>query len=309
MPIQTVKADQADTGDQQQQLDAELFNEDKTLTTVGEVITSFLGEIDFTDFAADPDVVEFVTQQKAFIRERDDGTVEECQAGDDGAIEIVLETIPGIAVAELIDVDDLYGLWAHYVKNELPQESLADKVRLSQVLPYLEEEDLVEFKRGEFRKIRKAGAQGKNKVTRMLLAMIHKEAIKRVSKGSGYKKGDYAPGGKAGAWKFYPQGSKPGIAKVTKHTAANKGKLASLQAKSGTKKVMKAAVVAGSKGAKKAAVKAGLFGKGGKQKVVASTRGPNGPVLNESRLVGAAVSLRGRHSPQGVLTEAAASAK
>lgn len=304
MPLQTVTAHTSEGQD----FDAsELFTESGDLTARGEVVEAFLSEVDFNDFAADADVKEFVKTERIFVRESAGG-YEECDQKADGAFEVEMEVIPGPVAAALIDEADLHLLWNHFVSEEMPQDTLEDKVRVTQVADMVDEDQLDEFKRGEFRKIRKGSPAGKAKVKSMLLAMLNKEAIKRVAKGTGYKKGDYAP---AANWKFYPKGSKAGLAKVNKWRAANKAKVTAGQTKRGTKKVMKAQPATGAKkGAAKAAAKAKLFG--GASKLPASYKesampAGQGPVLHEQHLAAAAIGRTHRRTKDGTqpLTETA----
>ena len=176
-----------------------------------------------------------------------------------------VETIDPEDLAQVVDADDLLAMFEWHVGNEMPSESLEDKARLAaacQLLGYPVDEAKGPFKKGEFKRIRKK-PRGVDRVMRMLLAMIHKQSIKRVAKGTGYKKGDYKkhPAGYAG-------GTPTGLKKWKKYRKqkAAKIKKAAVKAKmppGGAKKKAAAKKGAAKKLAKKGAQK-------GKRTVAAS---------------------------------------
>ncbi len=163
---------------------------------------------------------------------------------------VVVETLHGEVAAELIDEDDLHHMFLHYAHG-LPEKSLAEKATKADLVKSmgLSEEELVEFKRGEFAKLRK-NPQGKNKVTRMLLAMLSKQVIARTKPGqSGYrapgaKTATYTKAGQAGKGDAlnpngkvaYSAGTPAGKKKYLSFVGKNVGKSAAGAAKSGEHK-------------------------------------------------------------------------
>lgn len=126
-------------------------------------------------------------------------------------VECEVEVMSGELAASVIDEDDMYGMFIEYVTS-LPTGTLEERLNVQSIARYFEESDvenLDEFAKGDFRKIRKGAKKTKNGLTgpgvvkSMLIAMMHKHAIKRAkapggytprgagSPGSGYKGGDY----------------------------------------------------------------------------------------------------------------------
>jgi hypothetical protein len=235
----------------------------------------------------DPEVREsgLVKGAEAFCIEKD-GELEPAEEGAEGAEACPVETIDPDALVELVDIEDILAMFEWHVENELPSKTLEDKARLAaarQLLGLGVDEAKGPFAKGEFKKIRKRGKKGLDAVTRMLLAMIHKSSIQRVSKGTGYKKGDYKkhPAGYAGGtpsgikkWKKYK-----GKFKAKIQRAAKKAKMAG-----GAKKKAAAKKGAAKKLAKKGAQK-------GKRQVAASETPAPKPkrLLEGASLAGAIV--------------------
>ncbi len=249
MPVEIgpVEAERADAADVQ----ALLFKDDgETLTLEGEIIYDFLEDVDFDSIFDDPEVREsgIIKADEVFCVEKD-GVLEPAEEGAEGAQVYPIEIIDSEALAQVVDSDDLCAMFEWHVENEMPSTTLEDKARLAaaqQLLGYEVDEAKGPFKRGDFRKMHKAGA--KDQVMRMLLAMIHKQSVQRVGKGTGYKKGDYKkhPAGYAG-------GTPSGVKKWKKYRTQKASKI-----KKAEKKARKGkAIIGRKKGTKKAATKKG----------------------------------------------------
>lgn len=203
------------------------------------VIEDFLDEVDFDDLFDHEDVREFVETAKLKVVEVDGELFE-----DDEGEEVEVEILTGDVIAEAVDEDDLLNMFEHYVKH-LPTDTLEDKARKAVWGKYLGEKALDEFQKGAFKRI--GGGPG-TAVQSMMLAMLHKQAIKRAKaapvstkskttasppgtgrkgqgdKGSGYQK---APG--------YGPGTSGGKLKVNKYKGTKKGALARASKKRQTK--------------------------------------------------------------------------
>lgn len=284
MPLETIKPEE---GQHDADVEEILFNEGE-LTTAGAVVAGFLDGVEWEPVFEDAELRELVRGEKLHFRMNDAGVAEECEEDTAGAESIDGEVMEGVALAHVVDADDLYGMFARYVQESMPLDTLADKHRFGVALSLLDEEDvdeahLDEWKKKQFRTLRK---KNKDMVSRMMLAMLHKGAIRRVKPGTGYpsKRSDYGPGGSSGGWKGYPSGTGGGIKAWLKYKGANAAKVkqAARKASKGKskelsqsatqlsgKKVAKAAVKKTGKAAAKAAAKGALFGKG--KKIVAST--------------------------------------
>lgn len=234
-----------------QEVQVLLFKDDgETLTLEGEIIHDFLEDVDFDPIFDDPEVREsgVIKTDEVFCIEKD-GELEPAEEGTEGAQVYPVEAIDSVDLVQIVDADDLLAMFEWHVEHEMPDESLEDKARLAaarQLLGYDVDEAKGPFKKGDFRKMHKAGAA--DQVMRMLLAMINKESIRRVGKGTGYKKGDYKkhPAGYAG-------GTPSGIKKWRKYRKQKAAKI-----KKAAKKAKKAkAVISRKKGVKKAAPKKG----------------------------------------------------
>jgi hypothetical protein len=271
-----------------------LFKDDgETLTLEGEIISDFLDGVDFQEVFADPEVREsgIVTFEELWLTEKD-GVFEASKEGEEGATLYPVETLDPEALAKIIDVDDLLAMFEYHLENELGGDTLEEKARLAAALEfagYEVDEAKGPFKKGEFRKIRNRSDKGKDRVTRMLLAMLHKSVIKRVPSGKGYKSGDYKkdPAG-------YADGTPAGVKKWQKYKKAHKGAIArtAKKAKMGqatadaaggktVKKKAKAKKGAAKKLAKKGAQK-------GKKGIAASVEGQPRPkrILEGASLAG-----------------------
>ena len=292
MPVEIGPA--AVVGDEPQDVTALLFKDDgETLTLEGEIIHDFLDDVDFQSIFDDPEVREsgLVQGTELWLVEKD-GELEPAEEGTEGAKLYPVETIDPETLGQIVDMDDLLAMFEYHIENELGGDSLEEKARLAaamQLAGYEVDEAKGPFKKGDFRKMHKAGA--KDQVMRMLLAMIHKSSIQRVAKGTGYKAGDYKkhPAG-------YAPGTPSGIKKWQKYRKQKAGKIkkAALKAKKGK------ARIAAKKGFKKAAAKKGaakkLAKKGagkGKRTVAASVETkPKGKRLLEGASMAGALTER-----------------
>jgi len=322
-------------------------------TLEAQVMEEFLSEVDFDDLFEHADIREFVElasalakmegdeyvvlseekdliekfkkgenpfKKKAKKDDEEDEEDDEEEVDDEEVEEIAIETLAGDILAEFVDMDDMVGMFANYIAD-MPTESLEQKARRAVWEKYFGEGSLAEFEKGDFRKIAKTPA-GHSAVKGMMLAMLHKQAIKRnkaapVSTGKastaggvsngGYKNGGYVKG------PGYAPGTKPGYAKVRKYKKGKGSKLAAQQKKTQTKvgKVLKA--VAGGGDSKTAAAKVkSRKGTGkGKKSLVAHAEAPAAnlneaaPVQGSKLMEGARLSgtiLKKMHG-QSVLVE------
>lgn len=214
-------------------VDAVLFRDDR-LTLEGQVIRDFVEALDLSDVAEA--LSEIADKSEAKLVEGEDGEITESEDGEEHDV----ETLDGALVAEAIDEEDLFGMFAHYVGN-LPESTIEEKTRKAAGAALLGEEALDEYVKGEFRKMVKKGPAGRALVNRMLGAMIAKQVIKRAKaknpgtprkgssgftnqggqKGRGYKGGDYEknpPGygaGTARGTKVWQTFKKGGAAKAS----------------------------------------------------------------------------------------------
>jgi len=273
----------------EENLDVEklLVNEEGNPSIEAQVISAFLGEVEWSglmdELLADEETRGLIKISEAKAKpiagvEEDDtreGSVVICDEDDaDGEFYVVYE-MSGETAAEYVDVDDLVEMFDYHLSNELPQDTLEDKLRLAAFgVIEIDEDDLDErFKKGDFRKIHKAG--GKDQVARMLIAMMKKEVINRADKaGTGYKGGDY---------KKNPAGYSTGTAKGKKKVKMYKKKFAAKIAQT-AKKAKKAIKIAGKKG------KAGAKG-GGKKQIAASVEGPAATPLQEGTRLSEGASI------------------
>ena len=159
-----------------------LFDESGELTIAGNVIADFLEHADFSELFEHPAAQPFII---TLVDEADE-SVEE-------------EVLPGSVAIKLIDENDLFEMFLHYLDllGETASQddaTLDSKTKLAvfenALLTPLDEK----YRRGAFRQIRKQPGGGEL-VNRMLGAMIRKGEVKRAKKaGSGYKGGDYEKG-------------------------------------------------------------------------------------------------------------------
>lgn len=321
-------------------VDAVLFDKDGNLTLEGQVIEAFIASIDWNDLLDDEDVAEFIesevkrlyfddeaglafeeldeTSKEEFLArmgkgkkkgkgddkakddEKEDDKEDDADDEDDGTEEGTIETLDGEIVAEFVDEADLEHMFLHYV-SQLPESNLAEKAQKAAIIKHLDlsEEELVEFKRGAFAKARKTGA-GKNKVTRMLMAMLAKQAIARAKPGQasyrapGAKSTTYTKAGQRGAGDnlnptgkvSYGTGTTMGRKKYFTHVSTGASKSAAGQMKSKSKKKqtaseIRAAALKAKKGttSMKAAAKSGDAKKKAKADVLAKKK-PSGKGAN-----------------------------
>lgn len=170
---------------------SEMLEKNGQPTVEARVIDAFLSEVDWTELTEDDDVLEFsdVDTVKAQIDENgvvsgDDGEIVEAEDGE----EVAVSETPGFVVAEMVDLDDLHSMFEHYVLN-MPENTLEEKAEKAVMLPYLSEEALEEYDKGDFKKIHKKGKAGKTLVKRMMMAMMFKGSIKRAGTTGGYTSG------------------------------------------------------------------------------------------------------------------------
>ena len=274
---------------QQQDVEALLKTDDGKPSLEAQVIQEFLAEVDFTPIFDAEESREHVVVSTDYAKLEGEEYVEadeacktrkkaakegkkdaEVQAGDEAVEEVEIETLTGEALAALVDEDDLTAMFLHHLAH-LPEETIEEKAKKAVFGKYLSADDFqnvpgVEegiWNKGDFRKVYKGtkkspgGMTGPELVKRMLVAMMHKEAIKRAGgakgystagkSGSGYRGGDYEkqPGG-------YGVGTATGIRKWQKY----KG-LKAAQIKKGAKKTKGYAKAVAAMKAKAAAAKKG----------------------------------------------------
>ena len=244
-----------------QDVDALLF-ENGSPTLAGQVLTDFLESVEFDALLDDKDLAELIEVSEAYVTGGDAAELTLVDEGTEGAELVLLQTMDGELVAEATDLDDMYGMFEHFV-SQLAESTLEEKILKATGLGLLGENyDLTNlseasvFKKGDFRKIHAgtnkttSGKTGPALVNRMLGAMLKKEAIKRAkAPGAGYKKGDYEkePAG-------YGGGTAKGRKAVMMFKSKNKAKLAvkakRVKGASGSDAKLKAVAVAAAAKAK-----------------------------------------------------------
>jgi hypothetical protein len=311
MPI--VMVSQKDEAGEAPDVQSILFDEKGELTLVGEAVAEFLADVDFGPIFDDEEVIEadLVQTSEVWMKKGEDGNYVACEEGDEGATLFVQQEISPEALAQVIDADDLASMFEYFVEEELPLETLEDKARYAALISALDLDEAMldekaPFPKGSFRKMRK---YAKNQVTRMLLAMLKKEAISRADKpGEGYKSGDYkkhpagygkgTPGG-INKWQNYKGKNKAGLAATAKTVKKEKAKI---DAKYGFGKAKKKAAT--KKGAAKKAKKGMAKAKGkGKKATIAASEQPQqtAPQVNEgARLAG---SMLGKMQGRTIVNE------
>ena len=189
------------------------------LTLEAQVISDFLTQLDSSALSGIEALDAFVESVKV--------------EGEDGEFETV-DVIPGELVAQIVDENDLAGMFVHYI-NELaesvfndPDATLEQKARLAPFADLIDEAATQNIKnvKGKMKKLRKLTG-GELNVQRQIGAMLKKGIIKRVKANTGYKSGDYT---KTSA--YDTGGTKAGKAKVARVAKANKAKAARMRQKS-----------------------------------------------------------------------------
>lgn len=193
-----------------------LHPETGELTLETQVYSDFLTHADFSGITDVDGIDDFAFE--AEVENPETGVVEK------------LTLLPGKVVADLVDENDLQGMFEHYIQQladsitSNKDATLEEKARLA---PFAE---LIEFKghkRGDFSRMHRQPA-GHNRAARQMTAMLYKGAIVHTKKGKGQGKNkDYKRG------KGYSSGGTP----------AGKKLVARWKAKSGSK-LRKAAVKA-----------------------------------------------------------------
>lgn len=229
---------------------ARLLDANGALTLEGTVLLAFLESVDFDEVLDDAELAEFVeaVAVKGKIDAETEDVVEDAESGDD----LTVEVMEGAYAAEFVDETDLVGMFDYYI-DHLPESTVEEKVLKAagqRLLGKIDEEDeIVEaakegdagavrldeakgrFAKGDFVKIRKGkkktslGKTGKDLVVQMMLAMMHKGAIKRAHGKGAYK----APGATVNDWKKdsgYGEGTPAGQKKVAKYKMAKAGQQA-----------------------------------------------------------------------------------
>jgi hypothetical protein len=284
MPVVTAPPAAAPT------IESQLITADGKLSVTGQVIEAFLATLDWSPILDDAELKECIEVLKTRARfydeselaveakgddkdekdekggkdkkdDEEEGDDEEEEEEDDKEVDEAdadVEILQGEVAAELVDEKDLGEMFMAYVHG-LPEDTLAGKVAKASMVKCFEMDAaaLVEFNRGDFVKARKT-APGKNKVTRMLMAMLAKQAIARAKPGQGKYS---APGASAPTYTkagvsgqadnlnttgkaSYGKGTPAGIKKYYSFVGKNAGKSASGEAKSGTKSRKSAAEIA-----------------------------------------------------------------
>jgi hypothetical protein len=278
-----------------------LVNEDGEPSIEAQVIEEFLGDVEWSplidELLADEETRSLVKVSEVYAKPLKgvEGALVVCEDDekDDEDVSLyLLFEVKGKDMAEVVDVDDLYTMFDYFLREELPEETLEDKIKKAVFgVIDLDEEDLDErFKKGDFRKMHKAGA--KDQVARMLIAMMKKEVINRAdSPGTGYKGGDY---------KKNPAGYSTGTPKGKKKYRIYKKKFAA-KIKKAAVKAKKAIKIAGRKAGGGGAPKKG----GGKKQVAASTEAPEaGTVISEgASLAGKVLGVMGGTPTRPGITE------
>jgi hypothetical protein len=164
-----------------------LFRDEETLTPLGESVALFLEDVNFDSLLENEDLAPLAESR-----------LDESETDEDGEPVEIIE-MDGEVVAAAIDEDDLGGMFDNFVENELAEDdSFSGRLRYRAVMDALgiDEARRAPFKKGSFRGLARSGPDGRDRVNRMLGAMIAKGVIRKTAKaGSGYKGGDYQRSG------------------------------------------------------------------------------------------------------------------
>ena len=203
MPIITTQTakhfDESELDDNEINLDALLFSDEEqtTLTLEGTVISDFLESVDFEDLFDDEVLSEYVEAETLHVLEGDDveGLCITDEA-EEGSVEAEVQVLDGELLAEMVDDEDLYMMFEHYAQT-LPEESLSDKMVKATAFSMIEPVDeaakaakkgggkQTPFQKGDFVNVHNGtqktttGKTGSNLVSRMIGAMLTKQAIAR----------------------------------------------------------------------------------------------------------------------------------
>ena len=159
-----------------------LVNESGRFTQEAELIHQFISECDYTQLFEEDDLDDLIYVSEGWFVEGDDGDLYEADESTPGAEWTVVEAMDGEAAAHLIDMDDMLGMFASYVRD-LSENSLESRL-LKQVgermLAGNANNDVSEreWNRGIFKRIYRK-RQGPDMVNRMLGAMLAKQVLKR----------------------------------------------------------------------------------------------------------------------------------
>jgi hypothetical protein len=178
MPIQ-IESEQDVVLDQR-----ELVDENGEPTAEAQILEAFLDGVDFSPIFDMPELQDHIEEVAGYVREVD-GELELCEKDDDGAEEATLDFISGEDLADVIDEEDLYGMFAYWA-NHLPEESLEERTWASVALSMLDEGDVLDekkktYKPGYFKKAVRSKATRATAV-RQLKAMFYKGVYKYKGK-------------------------------------------------------------------------------------------------------------------------------
>ena len=221
MPIEITAETMRD--EELQSIESLMYDSSGNYTPMAETVAMFLDHVDWTALFEQDEDENHVVVSEVFVRVADDGSYVESDEGEEGSFKVEVEEISSEAIENILDIDDMVAMFEWFL-GELPAETLEEKARLAAFGIDVSEKV---FKKGAFKKIHKAG--GKDIVARMLIAMQHKQAIKRAKKpGAGYAGGDYmkAAGYGAGSW-----AKRKGYERYTKKKEAVSKKMAKAQKK------------------------------------------------------------------------------
>ena len=155
-PIEITAPTASEVADDEVDVESILYNEDKSLTLEGEVVSEFLNFVQWDEVFDDPEMAEHIKRVDAFILPTEDGEdFAEVEEGTKDAEKVKLEQIDGEILAQVIDEDDLLVMFEYYLKS-LPETTLEDKARKA-VFGALDvdEEDLDELMHGGKKKKKK----------------------------------------------------------------------------------------------------------------------------------------------------------
>jgi hypothetical protein len=269
-----------------EEVDSLLVGKDGKPTVEAEVIREFLEFVDWHDIFDSEEAKPYVETSTVLALDEEDGDdFVEVEEGTEGAQKLEVETLSGEVVAQLVDEDDLLAMFEHYVAA-MPEDTLEDKVRKAAFVDIGEDAvDEAPFKKGAFRKMHKAG--GGPQVKRMLMAMMNKEAIRRVPKKSGYLKGDYKkdPAG-------YGGGTAKGVKRWRTYLAKSKAKSAQAAKKAAKGKRVQAKFVAKAKGKPGAKVTVKKGAPVGKKKLTASQEVSPSNLTEGASMAGSILAIR-----------------
>jgi hypothetical protein len=314
MPIELLSESQQRELEQQQEVEFDeswLIDEHGQPTIEADLLDGFLDEVDWSYVFDDPDAAEAIIETTGYACRDGNGWIE-CGKDDPGAVEVVIQSIDGEAMSEMVDMDDLSGMLEGYINDRIDETTLEGKAIREAGLAMLDEKSKWP-KKGRFRAMHKAGM--KDVVNRMLGAMLAKRVIQRagdkaIDTGGKRMTKSGAPivtgpqserGYRGGSYQKYAAGYSTGDSKghrnYGKYTGRASAKTAAKKAvlkykKAATKKAALKAMASKDKAKIKKAVAKAKTKKTAKKMGESVQRLPTGQlVMENSQLIGAALRV------------------